>query len=263
MRRGLVESRTEAQEVIAAGLVTVDGGPAHKSTTQVHGGQAVTVHAPPPRFVSRGGEKLEHSLDVFGIDVSGRPCLDAGISTGGFTDVLLQRGAVHVEAYDVGYGQVHERIRVDDRVTVHERTNIRDVTPADLDGPRPEIVVCDLSFISVRLVLPVLVSLCAPGGQLVALVKPQFEADREDVGRGGVVRDADVWSRVLHAVAQAAAELDWHVVGITASPLLGASGNVEFLAHLRAGADERAPRGTGQLIAAAVDEGRRRREAQA
>lgn len=232
VRRGLVGSRTEAQEAIAAGLVTVDGGPALKAATQVHPGQAIAVGAPPRRYVSRGGEKLAHGLDRFGVDPDGRICLDAGVSTGGFTDCLLQRGAAHVHAYDVGYGQVHERIRTSERVTVNERTNIRDVEPADVPEPHPDLLVCDVSFISLALVLPVLHRLGRPDAEAVVLVKPQFEAGRDEVGKGGVVRDPEVWRRVLTDVAAAAREAGWAGYDATASPLQGPAGNVEFLAHL-------------------------------
>lgn len=251
MRRGLVSSRTEAREAIDAGLVTVDGAPAMKPATQVHAGQALVVAAPPRRFVSRGGEKLDHGLERFGVDPAGRTCLDAGVSTGGFTDRLLQGGARRVYAYDVGYGQVHERIRTDDRVVVRERTNIRDVTADDLPGERPDLVVCDVSFIALTTVLPVLRALASDDAEAVVLVKPQFEATREEVGKGGVVRDPDVWARVLAEVAEAAAAVGWARFDAVASPLLGPAGNVEFLAHL--GAGERPD--VGAVVARAVAEG--------
>lgn len=236
MRRELAASRTEAQEAIAAGLVTVDGAPALKPSTQVHAGQAIVVAAPPRRFVSRGGEKLAHALEVFGVDPTGRGCLDAGVSTGGFTDCLLQHGAARVAAYDVGYGQVHERIRRDPRVVVHERTNVRDLVPADLPAPLPDLLVADLSFISLAGVLPVLRPLLAPPAEGVVLVKPQFEAQRDQVGKGGVVRDPDVWRGSLLRVAESAGSLGWRRLDVTTSPLLGPAGNVEFLMHLQLGA---------------------------
>jgi 23S rRNA (cytidine1920-2'-O)/16S rRNA (cytidine1409-2'-O)-methyltransferase len=255
VRRGLAASRTEAQQAVAAGLVTVDGAPALKSATQVHAGQAVAVTGPPRAYVSRGGEKLAHALDRFAVDPSGRRCLDAGVSTGGFTDCLLQRGAAAVVAVDVGYGQVHERLRRDPRVEVRERTNVRDLTPADLGAPLPDLLVADLSFISLRTVLPVLRPLVAESGEAVVLVKPQFEADRGDVGKGGVVRDPAVWARCLRRVVEAAASVGWPGADLTASPLLGPAGNVEFLAHLTAlaGPDVQA------AIEAAIDEGQARR----
>lgn len=217
---------------IDAGLVTVDGAPAFKAATQVDPGAALDVLEPPRRYVSRGGDKLEHGLAAFEIEVAGRRCLDAGASTGGFTHCLLEHGATHVLAYDVGYGQLAHRLRVDERVTVVERTNIREVGPEDVPPPLPELVVCDVSFIALTVVLPNLIGLTAPGGELVVLVKPQFEADREDVGKGGVVRDPGVWTKVLFRVGERARELGWDVRGVTASPLLGPAGNVEFLMHL-------------------------------
>jgi 23S rRNA (cytidine1920-2'-O)/16S rRNA (cytidine1409-2'-O)-methyltransferase len=228
-----VDSRTEAQEAIAAGLVTVDGAPAHKPATMVHAAQALVVAAP-RRFVSRGGHKLEHGLDVFGVEVEGRVCLDAGISTGGFTDCLLQRGAARVVGVDVGYGQVHERIRRDPRVVVHERTHVRDLTPEHVGLPLPDLLVADLSFIALRSVLGDLLGLLAPvgGAEAVVLVKPQFEANRSDVGRKGVVRDPAVWQRAIERVHHAAVGAGWSAFDVTPSPLQGPAGNVEFLAHI-------------------------------
>ncbi len=252
-----MSSRAEAQQAVAAGLVTVDGAPAAKPATQVHAGQALALVAPPRRFVSRGGEKLDHGLDRFGIEVGGRHAIDAGLSTGGFTDCLLQRGAAHVVGYDVGYGQVHERLRTHDRVTVCERTNIREVTPDQVPPPPRDLVVCDVSFIALRLVLPVLRTLVVDQAEAVVLVKPQFEAERSEVRRGGVVRDPEVWHRVLTDVLACAAGLGWGRVDATASPLLGPAGNVEFLAHLAVGS----PTDAGQhdtVARAAVVEGQRR-----
>lgn len=236
--------------------MTVDGAPAGKPATQVLPDQALTITEPPRRFVSRGGEKLAHALEVFDVAVAGRRCLDAGVSTGGFTDCLLQAGAVEVVAIDVGYGQVHDRIRRDARVDVRERTNIRDVEPGDLPFT-PDLVVCDVSFIALTTVLPVLHHLAGPQAEAVVLVKPQFEAAREQVGKGGVVRDPEVWREVLTHVASCALELAWPVTGLTASPLLGPAGNVEFLAHLRPadGASD-----ATALIDDAVAEGQRRRQ---
>ena len=254
-------SRTEAQEAIRAGLVTVDGAPASKPSTQVSAAQSLVVAAPPRAYVSRGGEKLAHGLEVFGVDPSGRRCLDAGVSTGGFTDCLLQRGAEHVLAYDVGYGQVHEVIRTHPRVSVHERTNVRDLTPELLPPPLPDLLVADLSFISLATVLPVLVALIAPGGEAVTLVKPQFEAERTQVGKGGVVRDPEVWRSCLTRVADATPALGWRFAGATASSLLGPAGNVEFLVHLvdRARAPDTAGDRVPELIDRAVGEGVARR----
>lgn len=254
-------SRTEAQEAIRAGLVTVDGAPASKPATQVSGAQALVVAAPPRAYVSRGGEKLAHGLEVFGVDPVGRRCLDAGVSTGGFTDCLLQRGADHVLAYDVGYGQVHETIRTHPRVSVHERTNVRDLTPDRLPPPLPELLVADLSFISLVTVMPVLRPLLVPCGEAVVLVKPQFEAERGLVGKGGVVRDPEVWRACLERVAHAGPPLGWRLAGATASSLLGPAGNVEFLVHLvdRDPASGEGHHAVETIVAAAVDEGRARR----
>jgi 23S rRNA (cytidine1920-2'-O)/16S rRNA (cytidine1409-2'-O)-methyltransferase len=213
--------------------VVVDGAPATKPARLVDPAQAVEVLGPPPRFVGRGGEKLDAALDRFGIDVTGVRALDAGASTGGFTDCLLQRGAREVVAVDVGYGQLHERLRSDERVRNLERTNIREVDRDAIGGP-VELVVADLSFISLRTVLPALLRL-GPS-DLVVLVKPQFEAGREDAAKGrGVIRDPAVWQRVLDDVRAAAATQGAAMMGVMPSPITGAQGNVEFLAHLRPG----------------------------
>jgi len=234
VRRGLVISRAAAVEAINQGLVTIDGAPATKPSTLVAASQHVVVSAPPRRFVSRGGEKLDHALEHFSVDVAGKDCLDAGVSTGGFTDCLLQRGARSVVAFDVGYGQVHERLRQDERVDVRERTNVRWLTPEDLGDRQPQVLVADLSFIALSLVLGRLLALLADDtdAEAVVLVKPQFESDRVDVGRGGVVRDPQVWKRSLAKVAQAADEAGWRAIDVTRSPLTGPAGNVEFLLHL-------------------------------
>ncbi len=182
----------------------------------------------PPRFVSRGGEKLEHALEAFDVEVAGRDALDVGASTGGFTDVLLQRGAARVVALDVGYGQLHPRIRDDPRVTVLERTNVRETTELPF---APQLVVCDVSFVSVRKALPPALALAAPGWEAVVLVKPQFEAGRRDAPRG-VVRDREVWRRVLGDVARDAPRWGSQVVGAVDSGLPGPKGNREFFLHL-------------------------------
>ena len=218
---------------MAAGKVRVGGAPATKPAHLVDPGQAVELVGPGPRFVGRGGEKLDAALERFAVPVSGRRALDAGASTGGFTDCLLQRGAAQVVAVDVGYGQLHERVRADPRVDVRERTNVRTLDREAIGGP-VDLVVADLSFISLRAVLPALVRLVEPGGDLVLLVKPQFEAGRREASRGaGVVRDPDVWRRVLAEVASAVAEQRADRMGVMASPLIGADGNVEFLLHAR------------------------------
>lgn len=237
VRRGLVDSRSEAQEAIDKGLVTIDGAPAWKPATQVTTGQALAVAAPARPFVSRGGEKLAAALDRFAVDPTGRRCLDAGASTGGFTDCLVQRGAAHVVAVDVGYGQLDYGLRRDERVTVLERTNARELTPETLEGPPPELVVADVSFISLELVLPALRAVAARDAEAVVLVKPQFEAGRDQVGKGGVVRSPDVWITTLRKVSGAAARLGWMTVGAAPSALVGSAGNVEFFLHLVAGTD--------------------------
>jgi 23S rRNA (cytidine1920-2'-O)/16S rRNA (cytidine1409-2'-O)-methyltransferase len=213
--------------------VTVAGAPATKPARLVAPDEALVLLGPPPRFVGRGGEKLDAALIRFEVAVAGRRALDVGASTGGFTDCLLQRGASHVVALDVGYGQLHERIRGHPHVDVRERTNIRGVAPGDLGAPA-ELVVADLSFISLRTVLPTILALAAPGADLVVLVKPQFEAGRAEAARGrGVITDPAVWRRVLEEVAGALVELEAAIMGIMASPLRGADGNVEFLLHAR------------------------------
>jgi 23S rRNA (cytidine1920-2'-O)/16S rRNA (cytidine1409-2'-O)-methyltransferase len=243
-----VPSRERARRAIAAGQVTVAGAPADKASRLVHPADAVLVSGDASRFVSRGGLKLDAALDRFAIDVDAKRALDAGVSTGGFTDCLLQRGAAHVVAVDVGYGQLHERLRADERVSVLERTNIRHVRLDDVGGLRVPVVTADLSFISLRTVLPTLVALAATGADLVALVKPQFEAGRVEASRGrGVIRDPAVWRRVLGEVTDALEAEDAVMMGIMVSPLRGADGNVEFLAHARAHA-----RGAGQVDLDAV-----------
>jgi 23S rRNA (cytidine1920-2'-O)/16S rRNA (cytidine1409-2'-O)-methyltransferase len=230
-----VPSRERARALIEAGRVTVGGAPATKPARMVDPSEAIAVAGPPPRFVSRGGEKLDGALDRFGVDLTDRRVLDAGASTGGFTDCVLQRGAREVVAVDVGYGQLHERLRQDPRVAVHERTNVRHLRATDVGGPA-DVVVADLSFISLRTVLPALIALTAPGGDLVLLVKPQFEAGRAEASRGrGVIRDPAVWRRVLDEVDGGLQEAGAAMMGAMVSPLTGADGNVEFLVHALAG----------------------------
>jgi len=226
-----VGSREEARAAIAAGLVTVAGAPALKPASQVAPDEPLVVLAPPRRYVSRGGDKLEDALTRFDLSVTGRRCLDAGASTGGFTDCLLQHGAASVVAVDVGYGQLHERIRTDERVTVLERTNVRTLRPEQVAPPPPDLLVADVSFISLRLVLPALVTVLASPAEAVVLVKPQFEAERGDVGRGGVVRDPGVWRRSILAVADAFRELGWRTIDVVASSHPGPAGNFEYLLH--------------------------------
>ncbi len=206
-----------------------------KPSHQVDAGQPVELVGPGPRFVGRGGEKLDGALEHFGIDVTGLVGLDAGASTGGFTDCLLQRGAHHVVAIDVGHGQLHERLRADSRVENRERVNIRTLSPGDLGGRRFPIVVADLSFISLRTVAPALVGLAAPAADLVVLVKPQFEAARAEAAKGkGVIKDPAVWDRALSGAAAAFLSVGAVMMGVMRSPITGADGNVEFLQWLKA-----------------------------
>jgi 23S rRNA (cytidine1920-2'-O)/16S rRNA (cytidine1409-2'-O)-methyltransferase len=231
VRRELTTSRTEAQALIAANRVLVNGSVADKPSRQVAPGDAVVIEGPPPRFVGRGATKLDHALDVFGVEVRGRRALDAGASTGGFTDCLLQRGAAHVVALDVGHGQLHERLRADPRVTNLERTNIRHVDADQIGGP-VDLVVGDLSFISLQLVIPRLTALCQPGSPMVLLVKPQFEAGRQEVDRGrGIITDPTIHERVRNEVDAALVAAGCSVLGWTDSPITGADGNREFLVH--------------------------------
>ena len=224
VERGLAESRTQAQALVMAGLVPGY----YKAGQQVDATTELSVERG-PAYVSRGGEKLAHGLDVLRVDPAGLDAIDVGASTGGFTDVLLQRGAARVIAVDVGYGQLHPRLRNDPRVTVLERTNARGLT--GLPFP-PQLVVCDVSFISVRIALPPVLDLAAPGWQAVVLVKPQFEAGRADVGKGGVVRDPAIHTRVLREVAAAAVGWGADVAGVVDSGLPGPKGNREFFLHL-------------------------------
>jgi 23S rRNA (cytidine1920-2'-O)/16S rRNA (cytidine1409-2'-O)-methyltransferase len=233
VRRGLVASREQAQSAVAAGQVLVRGSVADKPSRLVDRSEPVTLAGEAPRFVGRGGLKLEAALDRFAIDVTGRRALDAGASTGGFTDCLLQRGAAEVVAVDVGRGQLHERLVRDPRVQSRERTNIRLLTLSQVGGRPFDLVVADLSFISLRTVAPVLVGpLAGLGGDVVTLIKPQFEAGREAASAGrGVIRDPAVWSETLHRVISALTAEGAVMMGLMVSPVTGAEGNVEFLAH--------------------------------
>ena len=239
VRRGLARSREHASELIAAGRVSVNRAVATKPATGVTTDADLVVRVDPdqPEYASRGGHKLAGALDVLealGLDVAGRRCLDAGASTGGFTDVLLRRGAAEVVAVDVGYGQLVWALQNDPRVHVVDRTNVRDLTP-DLVGGPVDLVVGDLSFISLRLVLPALVGVTAPDGDLALMVKPQFEVGKDRLGRGGVVRDLDHRTDAVVGIAETAAGLGWGARAVTTSPLPGPSGNVEFFLWLRAG----------------------------
>lgn len=233
--RGLATSRERARALILAGQVRVEGQVVSKAGAPVSPDSEVTLAQPDHPYVGRGGVKLAHALDVFAIDVTGRLALDVGASTGGFTDVLLQRGARSVVALDVGHGQLDWRLRNDPRVLVLERINARSLTIDQLpvEARAFEIVTVDVSFISLRQILPALVPLFRPEADLVALVKPQFEAGREEVGKGGLVRDAAVHARVIDEVAAAANALGLTRVADTPSPIAGAEGNREFFLHLR------------------------------
>jgi 23S rRNA (cytidine1920-2'-O)/16S rRNA (cytidine1409-2'-O)-methyltransferase len=224
VERGLAESRAQAQALVLAGRVRGYDKPG----TQVEDAAEVEVERPPP-YVSRGGEKLAHALDAFGLDPAGRDCLDVGASTGGFTDVLLQRGAARVIALDVGYGQLHDRLRRDSRVTVLERTNARELRELPF---APDLVVGDVSFISLKLALPPALALARAGWEAVVLVKPQFEVGRGEVGKGGVVRDVAVRRRVVREIAVAAVGWGGETVGVVDSGLPGPKGNREVFLHL-------------------------------
>lgn len=212
------------------------GRPALKPGSLIGVDEPVAVAGPPRRYASRGGEKLARALDRFEVSVEGRRCLDVGASTGGFTDVLLSRGAVRVVTVDVGYGQLAWRLRQDPRVTVMERTNARWLRPQELPY-RPDLEVADVSFISLAAILPTLATVAAPGADLLLLIKPQFEARPEEVGGGGVVGDPDVWRRAVEGVAAACRERGLAPAGVIASPITGPAGNVEFFIHARQGAD--------------------------
>jgi 23S rRNA (cytidine1920-2'-O)/16S rRNA (cytidine1409-2'-O)-methyltransferase len=233
-RRGLAESREAAQRLIMAGRVRVSSRPASKADLKVDAETEIAVVGAVSEYASRGGYKLAASIDHFQVGVAGRRALDVGASTGGFTDVLLQRGAASVIALDVGYGQLAEKIRRDARVIVMDRTNIRNVTARDLPYA-PDLVVIDASFISLRLVLPAVIALAAPDAEIIALVKPQFEVGKGKVGKGGVVRDGALRQEALDGILAFARELGLEVIGSIESPIHGAAGNVEFLALMRKG----------------------------
>jgi 23S rRNA (cytidine1920-2'-O)/16S rRNA (cytidine1409-2'-O)-methyltransferase len=270
VRRGLARSRDHAAELIADGRVSVHGQPATKPATAVTVDADLVVRVDPdkPDYVSRGGHKLAGALAAFGpagLTVSGRRCLDAGASTGGFTDVLLRSGAAEVVAVDVGYGQLAWSLQSDDRVRVHDRTNIRELTPELIGGP-VDLVVGDLSFISLRLVLDALIGVTAPDGDLALMVKPQFEVGKDRLGSGGVVRDPELRVQSVIGVITEAVKLGLALRGVVASPLPGPSGNVEYFVWLRrqevqrqdageAGAADGTVDGVERLVRAAVQEG--------
>jgi 23S rRNA (cytidine1920-2'-O)/16S rRNA (cytidine1409-2'-O)-methyltransferase len=231
-RRGLAQSRESAQHLIMAGRVRVNSRPAEKPDLKVDDSAEIAVIGGANEYASRGGYKLAAALDRFAIVVSGSDALDVGASTGGFTDVLLQRGAARVVALDVGYGQLADRLRRDQRVTVMDRTNIRHVAPASLPY-RPDFVVIDASFISLKLVLPAVIEIIAEPANIVALVKPQFEVGKGKVGKGGVVRDDDLRVQALAGVLAFATSIGLEGGATIESPITGAAGNREFLAHFR------------------------------
>ena len=233
VRRGLARSRQQAAELIEAGRVTIDGMRASKPSTAVTPAANLIVIASEERtWVSRGAHKLIGALDAFAVSPEGRRCLDAGASTGGFTEVLLDRGARQIVAADVGYGQLAWSLRSDDRVVVLERTNVRELTAEAIDGD-VDLVVADLSFISLSTVLPALTACASDQADIVPMVKPQFEVGKERVGAGGVVSDPALRADAVLTVAHRAQQLGWHAVNVTASPLPGPSGNVEYFLHLR------------------------------
>jgi 23S rRNA (cytidine1920-2'-O)/16S rRNA (cytidine1409-2'-O)-methyltransferase len=253
VRRGLARSRQQAAELIGAGRVTINGMPAAKPATAVEVTAALAVEGTDERtWVSRGAHKLIGALDDFGIDVTGRRCLDAGASTGGFTEVLLRRGAAGVLAVDVGYGQLAWSLRTDERVHVYERMNVRAMTPEDFPF-QPDIVVADLSFISLEIVLPALRRTAEPEADFVLMVKPQFEVGREAVGAGGVVRDPQQRADAVRRIAAAAYDLGWGMQGVAASHLPGPSGNVEFFLWLRRDAGAPDPDRIGKVVEAGHD----------
>jgi len=230
--RGLAPSRERAQALILSGAVLVNGQPSAKAGTAISDDSEIALRQPDHPYVGRGGLKLAHALDTFGIVVDGRRALDIGASTGGFTDVLLRRGAAHVVAMDVGHGQIDWRLRNDPRVLVIEHMNARNLTPADVPAP-VDIVTIDVSFISLAHIFPRVPPVLNQGADVIALVKPQFEAGRSEVGKKGVVRDAAVQARVVEEASARAAEVGLARAGMTESPVTGDAGNREFLLHLR------------------------------
>lgn len=237
VRRGLATDFDQARALVAKGAVTVGGAPAANVKRLVDAGEAVVVAAPPAKYVSRGGLKLEAALDEFVIDPAGFRAVDVGSSTGGFTDCLLQRGAREVVAIDVGRNQLHERLRCDPRVDVHEQTNVRGVDVESLGGPG-DLLVADLSFISLRSVVDSLMALTREGGAMVLLIKPQFESRKVDADRGrGVITDPQVWRESLDRVCSSLRSAGAAIMGVMVSPITGGEGNVEFLVHVGVGLD--------------------------
>ena len=232
--RGLTESRERAKTTIMSGLVFVNGQRVDKPGTAVDPEAAIEIHGEAIPFVSRGGFKLDKALKVFPVDPAGSICIDCGASTGGFTDVLLQHGAAKVYTVDVGYGQLAWKLRTDPRVVNLERTNLRYVTKEQIPEPL-DLAVCDVSFISLRLILPAVRPLLRPGGDMICLIKPQFEAGREEVGKKGVVRDEKVHLQVVRGIMDFAAEIGFSVLGLDYSPIKGPEGNIEYICYLKNG----------------------------
>ena len=253
VQRGLAPSRERAQALIMAGQVYIGEKKVLKASEQVEDNDELVIRGEVDALASRGGHKIERALTVFNADVHGVVAMDIGAAAGGFTDVLLRHGASHVYAIDVGYGQLDWKLRQDARVTVMERTNARHLTP-EMVPLGPTLTVMDVSFISIRLILPVAASIMGDQGRFLTLVKPQFEAGRGQVGKNGVVRDEKVHRNVLMAVREYAAEIGWHVAGFTYSPIKGPKGNIEFLADIQPGSVDMP---SDDAIAALVEEAHR------
>lgn len=250
VQRGLAPSRERAQALIMAGQVYIGERKVLKASEPAEENDELQIRGEVDALASRGGHKIERALEVFRADVNGVVAMDIGAAAGGFTDVLLRHGAKHVYAIDVGYGQLDWKLRQDERVTVMERTNARHLTP-DMVPLGPTLTVMDVSFISIRLILPVAAAIMGESGRFLTLVKPQFEAGRGQVGKNGVVRDEKVHRQVLMAVREYASEIGWHVEGFTWSPIKGPKGNIEFLADIRPGEGEMP---SDEAITAVVDE---------
>lgn len=246
---GYTESRERAKTTIMSGLVFVNGQRVDKPGTPVSPEAKIEVRGEAIPFVSRGGFKLDKALKVFPIEVSGKICIDCGASTGGFTDVLLQHGAAKVYSVDVGYGQLAWKLRTDERVVNLERTNLRYITKEQIPEPI-ELAVMDVSFISIKLVLPAVKQLLVPGADIVCLIKPQFEAGREEVGKKGVVRDGTVHCRVIHDILNFAPGIGLSVMGLDYSPIKGPEGNIEYICHLKNGGFDGASIDVEALVAA-------------
>jgi 23S rRNA (cytidine1920-2'-O)/16S rRNA (cytidine1409-2'-O)-methyltransferase len=255
VRRKLATSRSHARELIEQHNVTVAGAIATNPTRLVSPAEPIEVTAPPPRFVGRGGFKLLAALERFAVQVNGKHALDVGASTGGFTDCWLQLGATSVVALDVGHGQIHERLRNDERVTVLVRTNIRHTTPDNLAGAPFPLISVDISFISLTTIAPALMALAGNGSDLILLIKPQFEAGRQEVSRGqGVVRDESTWKTTILQVVDSTQALGAATMGVMKSPIVGAQGNIEFLAWLRAGVEPMSVDEIGSAVDLAIAE---------